>query len=380
MTKIYLIRHAEAEGNIYRRVQGWYDSLVTARGERQLGYLAGRFKDIPIDAAYASSYRRAYRTAGAVANVHGLKVNIDDELREVGCGAWEDHPWAEAELEYGPQVSYFNSSPDKWDIPDGEPYSVHSPRIIGAVRRIAERHDGQSVVIASHGAIIRAFLLEPAGLPPWEISKLPQIDNTAVSLVNYEDGKFSVGFIGDSSHIPEGESAFAHQTWWKNKGGLDNTSLWYTPVRFPEDEDTYLAFLNDAWQTAHGSLKRFPDNAVNTAAARAAKCERNVVFAMCGNERAGLIELDPDRGCSDGTGWISFYYMTPEYRGRSMAIQLLGHAVSVYRPMGRTKIRLMAAEENVRAVGFYEHIGFKTVSVEQGKSGRLLIMEKDISL
>ena len=29
MTTIYLIRHAEAEGNLYRRVHGWYDSLIT---------------------------------------------------------------------------------------------------------------------------------------------------------------------------------------------------------------------------------------------------------------------------------------------------------------------------------------------------------------
>ena len=29
MTTIYLIRHAEAEGNLYRRIHGWYDSLIT---------------------------------------------------------------------------------------------------------------------------------------------------------------------------------------------------------------------------------------------------------------------------------------------------------------------------------------------------------------
>ena len=28
MTTIYLIRHAEAEGNLYRRAHGWYLSLI----------------------------------------------------------------------------------------------------------------------------------------------------------------------------------------------------------------------------------------------------------------------------------------------------------------------------------------------------------------
>ena len=32
MTTIYLIRHAEAEGNLYRRIHGWYDSLITENG------------------------------------------------------------------------------------------------------------------------------------------------------------------------------------------------------------------------------------------------------------------------------------------------------------------------------------------------------------
>mgnify|MGYP000788017543 CR=1 FL=1 len=29
MTNIYLIRHAEAEGNLYRRIQGHWNGLVT---------------------------------------------------------------------------------------------------------------------------------------------------------------------------------------------------------------------------------------------------------------------------------------------------------------------------------------------------------------
>ena len=32
MTTIYLIRHAEAEGNRYRRAHGWYNSTITDRG------------------------------------------------------------------------------------------------------------------------------------------------------------------------------------------------------------------------------------------------------------------------------------------------------------------------------------------------------------
>ena len=43
MTTVYLIRHAEAEGNIYRRCHGQYDALLTTRAIDQLPYLADRF-------------------------------------------------------------------------------------------------------------------------------------------------------------------------------------------------------------------------------------------------------------------------------------------------------------------------------------------------
>ena len=50
MTRIYLIRHAEAEGNLYRIAQGQYNSILTDRGWRQVEALRRRFAAIPSDA------------------------------------------------------------------------------------------------------------------------------------------------------------------------------------------------------------------------------------------------------------------------------------------------------------------------------------------
>ena len=46
MTKVYLIRHAEAEGNYYRRIQGHWDGGITARGHKQIAALAERMDNI----------------------------------------------------------------------------------------------------------------------------------------------------------------------------------------------------------------------------------------------------------------------------------------------------------------------------------------------
>ena len=39
-TTVYIIRHAEAEGNVYRRCHGQYNALLTTRAYKQLPYLA----------------------------------------------------------------------------------------------------------------------------------------------------------------------------------------------------------------------------------------------------------------------------------------------------------------------------------------------------
>ena len=63
MTTIYLIRHAEADGNLYRRAHGWYDSVITDRGYRQIAALAKRFASTRFDAVYSSDRRRTMTTA-----------------------------------------------------------------------------------------------------------------------------------------------------------------------------------------------------------------------------------------------------------------------------------------------------------------------------
>ena len=90
MTTIYLIRHAEAEGNLYRIAQGQANSSITDRGERQIQALARRFADIPIDAVYASDLYRTCATASAIYKPKGLPLHRRRDLREICVGVWEE--------------------------------------------------------------------------------------------------------------------------------------------------------------------------------------------------------------------------------------------------------------------------------------------------
>ena len=76
MTTIYLIRHAEAEGNLYRIAQGQANSIITDRGWRQIQALERRFADIPVDAVYASDLYRTCTTASAIYRPKGLPLHL----------------------------------------------------------------------------------------------------------------------------------------------------------------------------------------------------------------------------------------------------------------------------------------------------------------
>ena len=108
MTRIYLVRHAEAEGNLYRIAHGHYNGLITARGYKQIAALQQRFEHIHIDAVYSSDLFRTRTTARAVYLPKGLPLHTDPNLREVNMGVWEGHTWQQLRMEDEERMVDFN--------------------------------------------------------------------------------------------------------------------------------------------------------------------------------------------------------------------------------------------------------------------------------
>jgi probable phosphoglycerate mutase len=379
MTKTFIIRHAEAEGNLYRRGQGHFDGKITPLGQRQIDALAERFKDERIDALYSSDMSRTKATAGAILRYRGLPLNTDSRLREIDMGAWEDTCWgniAESEPE---MLHNFNCDPDNWRVCGGESFQRLQRRITDAVLDIASRHNGQTIVIVSHGMAIRSLMCAFLGIPSGEAMSVAHCDNTAVALVNVGDGGAQIIYRGDNSHLTGDLSSMKKQLWWKSKSGYENDNLRIVPLRFPEEIALYADCYRQAWRAAHGAETGF-DPAVNEAAAlkHAATHPLALMKAYRGSGFAGIIELDTERGKAGGYGWITLCALTGEHRGKGLGIQLIGHAASVYRHMGMKTLRLHVSEKNRAALGFYKKYGFCEIGREAGAHGDLILMEKPI--
>ena len=253
MTKFYVIRHAEAEGNLYRRIHGWYDSLITPNGYRQIAALEGRFAQEPIDAVYSSDLFRTKTTAGAIYRPHGLTLHTRSSLREFGVGVWEDRTWGDLERHEPVLLNHFNHADSEFQVEGGETVEQVQARMKGTLLELAQVHPGRTVALFSHGAAIRCLQGAVRGLGPGELDGLGHSDNTAVTCFEVEGEHIRTIFENDNSHLPEEISTLARQRWWKEEGGhLADANMWFRPLDLEKERDFYLEARREAWVDIHG--------------------------------------------------------------------------------------------------------------------------------
>lgn len=370
MTQLYLIRHTQAEGNRYRMMQGHWDGEITSLGLRQIDALSARFREIPIDAVYASDLTRAVKTAEGIANSKGLPVRTDVRLRELDLGPWESQFFGNILYRYPEQTEFFLHDPEKWAVPGAETMEAVAARGFAALEEIARMHGGESVAVVSHGVTIRCTLSRILNRRLSGEELLPIFQNTAVSKLSWENGAFTVDYMGDASHA---ESLLSSD--WISLGPLRDED--FDPA---DDASFYRACYRDAWQYAHGgSLERYDSEPYfRSALEHYARHPGAVKKVFLDDVCVGLLDCDTERGRHAGYGWISLLYLVPEYRGKGYGIQLLARALALYRELGRRSVRLHTAASNEPALRFYQKCGFSILSAEPGAGGPLYLMEKQL--
>ena len=377
MTRIFIIRHAEAEGNLFRRIHGHYDSTVTYKGLRQIKALKDRFAGEQIDACYSSDLVRTRTTAASVWQPKHLPLRCDPRLREVHLGEWEDVPFGQLDQEQPEMLLRFNQDPYHWHVAGGEDYLIYSGRFLQALEEIARLHDGETVALFSHGCVIRS-VQQRLFYTPESIHEVGHCDNTGVSLLEYDQGSYRKVYLNDASHLTDELSTFARQRWWRDTDGRSDTNLWFRPMK---DEVRYLLDRKDAWQTVYGGLEGFDGPAFfRDACHEAIGAPDALCDVMLHSEPVGVIQLAPDRFADRKIGYIPFLYLKPELRGRELGIQLIGHAVSFFRKRGRTHLQICVSPNNRRAMAFYRKYGFQEVGSMPGRFGNLIQMDYNMDL
>lgn len=216
MTTLYIVRHAEAEGNIKEFFQGRIDTEISENGRKQLELLAERFKDVKIDAIYSSTLKRARETAEKINIYHNLTINTDSGLVEIDGGKFEGKSWAELPELYPEQYRKWKTQMQDFQAPDGESMTDVYNRMVSTVNKIVEENQGKTILIVSHGCAVRNYLCYACGKPLSEILELGWSDNTAVSKIVYDDEmKPKVIFKNNSDHLTPETSTIRKSHWCK---------------------------------------------------------------------------------------------------------------------------------------------------------------------
>ncbi|HET7566757.1 MAG TPA: histidine phosphatase family protein [Gaiellaceae bacterium] len=168
MTTLLLVRHGETDWNAEGRLQGHTDTPLNDYGRRQAKQLAEQLAGEPLDAVYASDLARARETAEILGERLGLTVVLDPGLREKNWGSWEGLTGPERDT-----VEF-----------EGESTEEHRDRILGALRRIAERHPDGRVLVVTHGGSMRRVQTAATGMA------MPVVENCGRWWCAVEDGAF----------------------------------------------------------------------------------------------------------------------------------------------------------------------------------------------
>ncbi|MFI3252751.1 MAG: bifunctional histidine phosphatase family protein/GNAT family N-acetyltransferase [Eubacteriales bacterium] len=333
MTTIYLIRHAEAEGNLYRRAHGQYDSLITENGYRQIRALAKRFAEIEIDIVWSSDLFRTMTTARAILESHGKNLNTHQGLREVNMGAWEDKSWGQLQEESPEKLGLFSASSEHWQVDHGETFEKLTERVSKTITDLAKQHQGKTMAIFCHGLAIRQFMSHVKKHSPAEWGTHPHGDNTSVNKLLWDGKEFTVEYAGDNSHLSDEISTFARQTWWKkDSGGISqDRNLWFEPMT--QGEKDYQAAILEIWGAEPPAINQ----------------GRTVYLAKHQKDLVGWVAISDE-------GEVILLHLKENYRGERLGLQLLGQAVSHGRSKGLDALTIHCPPGG--NLGFFEKYGF----------------------
>jgi alpha-ribazole phosphatase len=156
-----MLRHGvTAAGPGFR---GSSDDALTEQGRQQMQLALADQRGW--DLVISSPLQRCESFAREFAGANGLPLRIEADLRELHFGAWEGRNSAEVLLEDPQALGQFWNDPYSFTPPEAEPVRDFAARVLGAIERLQAELDGQSVLLVTHGGVMRLLLARARKLP-----------------------------------------------------------------------------------------------------------------------------------------------------------------------------------------------------------------------
>lgn len=189
MIKICLITHCEASHSVDGKVGGWFNSELTAKGERQAAELPERLEKLGFNirdkTVYSSDLKRASRTAQILTKNTIVEPILDQRLREMSFGTHEGL----SQSEHNKTMTPLSLTDDRLEhrICDGaENRRIVATRISEFLNEIMKLE--KDIIIVTHG-FAATFV----------IAAFQKIDVSSMGYVNYKLTPGSISILEEDN-------------------------------------------------------------------------------------------------------------------------------------------------------------------------------------
>ena len=181
---IDMIRHGEPEGGRAYRGHG-IDDPLSKKGWQQMW--AAVDKAAPWDHIITSPMLRCRDFAQALADKQGLSVTVNENLKEIGFGAWEGRTPDQVKSETPDEYNNFYRDPVN-QRPDGaEDLAVFISRVTSVYESVCASYAGRHILLVAHAGVIRALVAHVLQAPRAAMYQI-KVDNARISRIQTIDG------------------------------------------------------------------------------------------------------------------------------------------------------------------------------------------------
>ncbi|KAA0547161.1 histidine phosphatase family protein [Bacillus sp. BGMRC 2118] len=193
--QILLIRHGQSEADLLNVHEGSADYPLTQEGTYQAIRMADRvLKEFPPEYIWASTQKRATKTAQILADKIGCPIEFVKDLREHDNGHLAGKSKKEVPFPWGiqPHEKFGEIGESAME------FRLRGEQILSVIREKSKSH--QRIAIVSHGGMISRLIESFLGLPSY-YDILFKTDDTGIHLLEYTDKGRVIHFSNSSTHL-----------------------------------------------------------------------------------------------------------------------------------------------------------------------------------
>jgi len=198
--RLCMVRHGETAWNAEGRVQGQLDVPLSAVGLAQARCVAAALAERRFSALYSSDLQRVRQTAQPAAEKLGLEVRIDARLRERHYGVFQGLTYVQARESLPADYARFKAKDPQYAFGSGESLSDFFARALQCIGEIAARHDGEEVLVFTHGGVLEMAYRHATGCG-LSTPRRCELPNAALNWIEVGEREWIVLGWADCGHL-----------------------------------------------------------------------------------------------------------------------------------------------------------------------------------